>query len=179
MHRECGDPALLMPLLFNPQVDKEYDVTVIPHRAYYERVTADLQKAGKSAHVVNLTAPQDEDIEAVVTEIKRSRLVLSSSLHGLIVAHAYGVPALWMRVEELAGGDFKFKDYFSSVDIPAYEPLAWQELLDGGLRIEPEMLKGRSVVAQSRLKGIQRALLAYAPFRVKEKYRLKENNDTD
>jgi pyruvyltransferase len=46
-----------------------------------------------------------------VGEILRSNLVVSSSLHGLIVAEALGVPAVWHR--SLMGVDeLKFTDYY-------------------------------------------------------------------
>jgi hypothetical protein len=46
-----------------------------------------------------------------VSEILRSNLVISSSLHGLIVAEALGVPAVWHR--SLMGvDDLKFIDYY-------------------------------------------------------------------
>jgi len=44
--------------------------------------------------------------------------VVSSSLHGLIVAQAYGVPWVWLDVidHQLGGKDFKFEDFFSCLD---------------------------------------------------------------
>lgn len=42
--------------------------------------------------------------------------ILSSSLHGLIVSDSYNIPNVWIGLSnELTGGDFKFYDYFSSV----------------------------------------------------------------
>lgn len=126
LSKECGDPALLMPLLFNPQVEKKYDITIIPHRAHYKEMKRDIELSKQNVHIINLTTGSDVEIENVVKEMKQSRLILSSSLHGLIVAHAYGIPALWVHFEDMAGGDFKFRDYFSSVDIPFYSPLEWK-----------------------------------------------------
>jgi hypothetical protein len=41
---------------------------------------------------------------------------VSTSLHGYIVAAAYGVPALWSRYSDrLIGGNFKFHDFFLGV----------------------------------------------------------------
>lgn len=44
--------------------------------------------------------------------------VLSSSLHGLIISHAYGVPATWIQpTNEPLGDGVKFRDYLLSVDL--------------------------------------------------------------
>jgi len=42
-------------------------------------------------------------------------LVLSSSLHGLIFAEAFGVPARWLQLRGSAHSEgwFKYVDYFS------------------------------------------------------------------
>jgi pyruvyltransferase len=55
---------------------------------------------------------------AVVEDIARCEYVASSSLHGVIVAHALGVPALWLRIsDQLKGGAFKFRDYASALNM--------------------------------------------------------------
>jgi len=52
----------------------------------------------------------------VVDAINTCRYVASSSLHGLIVANAYGIPAVWTTfADTLAGDDTKFFDYYESV----------------------------------------------------------------
>lgn len=52
----------------------------------------------------------------VLREIASCAAILSSSLHGLIVADSYGVPAAWMSLTPgLQGGDFKFHDYESVI----------------------------------------------------------------
>lgn len=54
----------------------------------------------------------------VVNEIGSASCCISTSLHGVIVAHAYGVPWVWLNIAErdLKGGSFKFEDFFSVLD---------------------------------------------------------------
>lgn len=99
-----GDPALLMPRLF-PEFKKsetpKYPFIVILH---YLDVWAYSKTSG---NVVYATDPWDE----VVKKILDSEFVISSSLHGLIVAEAYGIPAKLLRVSEKEPL-FKFEDYY-------------------------------------------------------------------
>ena len=54
----------------------------------------------------------------VVRGIASSRFVLSSSLHGLVVADAFGVPACWVApTTKVEGAGYKFRDYYSVFDM--------------------------------------------------------------
>lgn len=52
---------------------------------------------------------------------------MSTSLHGIIVANAYGIPARWATFKnssnKVSGDDMKFEDYFLSVGMPVQTPL--------------------------------------------------------
>ena len=53
---------------------------------------------------------------AVFDQIQRCGIIFSSSLHGLIFAHALGKKAVWVKCSDrLVGGAFKFEDYFLSI----------------------------------------------------------------
>lgn len=109
-----GDPALLLPLFYKPQsLDKTFPISIVPHYRDYNSFKA----LNKSYHLINV---QTENIEDFVNQIVHSKCVLSSSLHGLIIAHAYGVPALWIRFNDVRSSEFKYLDYFSSVGIEPY-----------------------------------------------------------
>jgi len=52
----------------------------------------------------------------VLRGIASAGAVLTTSLHGLVTADAYGIPAVWTtREPALIGGDFKFRDYEAAV----------------------------------------------------------------
>ena len=58
------------------------------------------------------------DLEYVVDNISSSKACISTSLHGLIISQAYGVPWVWLEIvdDNLRGDDFKFKDFFSTLN---------------------------------------------------------------
>lgn len=109
-----GDPALLLPLYYNPLIQKKYKIGIIPHfsehRYFYERWSNNYK-------IINLGT---KDVESVIDQIKECEYILSSSLHGIIVSHSYGIPCLWIESRVLEKDGFKFIDYFSSVGIAPY-----------------------------------------------------------
>lgn len=110
-----GDPALLIDRLYTPRPNDGVDApySICPHYMHTRAITAHLGP-GNTGHVIDV----ERDAQTVVNEIANSRAVVSTSLHGLIVAQAYGVPWVWLRIEDsrLAGDEFKFEDFFSTVD---------------------------------------------------------------
>lgn len=113
-----GDPALLIKLVYNPTIKKKYKLGIVPHHIDYNNVK-DLKNL--SCLVVNLTinpALVEESIEKVVSQILSCEYIISSSLHGLIMAHTYGIPCMWIKaVKKLVGNDVKFKDHYAALGI--------------------------------------------------------------
>lgn len=106
-----GDPAILLPAVYRPALGTRLDeVGLVPHFIHYEEAKR-LYASHPSLRVVDATQP----VEAVIDDICRCRRIVSSSLHGLIVAHAYGVPAArGDMTADLDGDGVKFLDYFAS-----------------------------------------------------------------
>ena len=50
----------------------------------------------------------------VLDQLCACRAVVSSSLHGLVCADAYGRPNVWLNEHPLPEGELKFHDYFES-----------------------------------------------------------------
>ncbi len=116
-----GDPALLLPLIYIPKVTKQFKLGIIPHYVDYEHILNNIQEE-KEVKVINLLT---DDVEKTTDQILSCHTIISSSLHGVIVAHAYGIPAIWVKFSnKLFGDDVKFHDYFESVglyNIPVIE----------------------------------------------------------
>lgn len=119
-----GDPALLMPRFYQPKnVIKKYSVGVIPHYIDKEDA-AKLVPASSEFKILDI----ESDIETFVDELLSCEIVVSSSLHGLIAADAYGVPRVWMKVSNrIKGEGFKFRDYFSTTDTQSVPQLVLTE----------------------------------------------------
>lgn len=102
-----GDPGLLLPK-FIRQPQAKYDLGVIPHWSDTE-----LRHRFSYGRFIDPCQPP----EKVIAEIISCKRIISSSLHGIIVADAYGIP----RQAELfsnagsEGGDFKYRDYASAL----------------------------------------------------------------
>lgn len=111
-----GDPALLMPYLFPELKRKEhptYDYLIIPH--YSEQILFP-----KELYKNNIVYPT-EPWEQVIEKILNSKLVIAGSLHGVIVAEAFGIPARLLRI---TGNEhiFKFMDYYLGTGRPEFQP---------------------------------------------------------
>lgn len=109
-----GDPAVLMPQFYRPSpCEKRYRIGIVPHYAdlpLFRDVVLP-----RDAVLIDIR----QDVEPFVDQLNECEVVLSSSLHGLIAADAYGIPNLWVQFSSnLVGGGFKFNDYYSSLGEP-------------------------------------------------------------
>lgn len=101
--RVYGDPALLMPLVYDPEIEVKHKIGVIPH--YVDKPLVNVNED-------ELFIDIQKSWVTVVRQIKSCEVIISSSLHGLILAEAYGKPARWVRYSnKIIGGNFKYHDY--------------------------------------------------------------------
>ncbi|UXN31279.1 polysaccharide pyruvyl transferase family protein [Glutamicibacter sp. M10] len=108
-----GDPALLLPDMISKPDVKQHEIALVPHYVHRDAVLSGTPD-GELTKVVDVR----RDIRDVIPAIAASNAVVSSSLHGLITAQAYGIPWVWLDVQDqqLTGKDFKFNDFFSCLD---------------------------------------------------------------
>lgn len=121
-----GDPALLVRLFMDPPAERR-GTLVIPH--YTDMAAAMEQwKHREDTLIWNVDAP----VEATLAAINSAARVVTSALHGIIVAEALGVPVIPMRIgnEEAL---FKFNDYWHGTGRP---PTPFVEGLEAALAAE-------------------------------------------
>ena len=108
-----GDPALLLPKVYRPEKQTvRFKLGIVPHISQYDAVSR-MYKDVPDTNVIDL---RTRNVERVIDEIHECSAIASSSLHGIIVAHAYGIPVRWIRFDDnIFGDDTKFADHFASV----------------------------------------------------------------
>lgn len=156
----CGDPALLMPLLYHPQVSTVSGrIGIIPHVSEFDVAKEKLSENDVFFFIDFRT----NNVENTISQLLTCEYVYSSSLHGLILCHAYGIPCSWFQINVFKGGNFKFHDHFTAVGIHPYEPLSLSDI-QKGKRVDSLNEKANPEV----IKDIQIELIKRVPFTVKK-----------
>lgn len=118
-----GDPALLLPRFYQPPPSVRRGVGIVAHYSEQPRLRG-RWPATAELRLIDIQDP----VESVIAQVTACEMVASSSLHGLVVSHAYGVPALWIKFRDLVpNDDTKFRDYFFSRDHDARLPVRLDE----------------------------------------------------
>lgn len=156
-----GDPALLLPLIYEEKRENIYKIGVIPHFFDFEELNA-LDYNKSEVLFIDLL---NSDVEFVIDQILSCEKIISTSLHGLIVAHAYQIPAMWWKYSKLNGDDVKFYDYFESVLINIerdYQGFSLDEII----KINDYCLPKIDVINE-----IQKELLSVFPYKLVKRFR--------
>ena len=104
-----GDPGILMPLIFpEPQMEKRYKFCVVNHFVNEEKHLDE----GEDTLTISAGTNNYKDF---IRSICSAETVISSSLHGIILAEAYHIPAIWL-LENLEYSVQKYYDYYYSTD---------------------------------------------------------------
>jgi pyruvyltransferase len=114
-----GDPGLLCPMMFKAEKTKEYKIGIIPH--VVDRNAVSKWKLPESMLNIDIR----KDFQEVVNDVNRCEHIISSSLHGLILADAYQIPSLWVVISGIPtakGKEFKYQDYLESIQADIYSP---------------------------------------------------------
>ena len=109
-----GDPAILMPKYYSPKLINQTKISIVPHFKHYALFKADV------ANVFDILDVR-ADLTEVINQIVNSKICLSTSLHGVIIAQSYGIPWVWLDITDMhmhSGDGFKFYDYFSILENP-------------------------------------------------------------
>ncbi len=107
-----GDPALLVGEMVRPQ-PKRHRIGIVPHESDKDHpFVAKFLARNPDAVFIDVGLPPLE----VARRIGACEAIVSSSLHGLIVADALGIPNGRIVLNgRINGGNFKFRDYASGI----------------------------------------------------------------
>jgi len=152
-----GDPALLGDMLVpDLPAEKTFPIGLIPHYKDQENpvIKEFLSLHPHAAMIDVLSEPHD-----FIRRVASCQVVLSSSLHGLVIADSLSVPNAWVRVSNLVrGNDFKFHDYYSTFGIEAKAfPLTAQTP-------EADVLELAATYKRPGIERIKADLLSAFPF---------------
>jgi hypothetical protein len=153
-----GDAAWFLPILYTG---------VILH---YTHEDAPIE-IGPEIRRIDIRRLGYEQIEAFLDEMLSCERIISTSLHGVIIAQAYGIPAAFATAEgsvkQVHGDGVKFRDYFLSIGLD--EPIPEYDLCRSGVsdRTLPTEIF-RKAATPIRLAP----LLEAAPFKPLENIRL-------
>lgn len=121
-----GDPALLFPRYYTPNVEKRYKYGVILHVSTKtnETIYSKLNTILGGGNMLIINPKQFSQWHSFIDDICSCEAIVSSSLHGIIIADAYEIPNVWISLDENHPDDnFKFKDYYLSVNKDISKPL--------------------------------------------------------
>ncbi len=89
----------------------KYDIVVILHKV--DENFLNLLKSNN----IPVRTNWGKNIEDLINFICSGRIVISSSLHGQVISHSYGIPSIAVNCNnKVIGGEFKFKDYYASLN---------------------------------------------------------------
>lgn len=151
-----GDPALLTPQLMPVARTRRHRLGFVPHVAMFGDGTASaFAREHPEYRLIDPRLPPSD----VITDIVSCEEVFSCSLHGLILADAYGVPNHWVGWTHPwmsdADNAFKYLDYYSAVGesrepFRLSEPQTWKASspIDGA---KLDVVRGRLTDAAAAL----------------------------
>lgn len=160
-----GDPAWLLPRIYPcSNTPKTHRLGLIRH---FSHATKNLE-LGSGVREIEILRGSRGEIEEFLDEMNSCEAIISTSLHGVIIANAYGIPACWAvdtgADGQIHGDGMKFTDYAMSVGIKNFTPfdLASIEIIDASLAKHCTHNPTRSIDC--------RTLLEHAPFHVRNHY---------
>lgn len=155
-----GDPAILMPRFYNPTIQKKCKIGLIPHYNDYKKVAGQYTDQ-KDIIVIDLMTL---DVEATTDLVLQCEHTISSSLHGMIISHAYKIPSVWVEFSNKIFGDgIKYIDYLESIDLPLYRPEFLEEVRSVQ-ELQILMENYPNLPSLDKIKNLQDGLLKACPF---------------
>lgn len=112
---KVGDAGLLASELVREKLSKKHTLGIIPHdRERDELKYQELHRKLKNSIIIDVRGNPLE----IVKTIAECECIVSSSLHGLVVADSFNIPNKWAKLtNNILGDGFKFHDYYSAFNL--------------------------------------------------------------
>jgi hypothetical protein len=157
-----GDPALLLPRIYTPK-PRERAESLPPYGLilHHNHSIDSLNVNSCEVEDISIIRLGYDQIEEFLDEIASKKCIFSTSLHGIIIAHAYGVPAVWCSLagqkSDVPGDGMKFHDYLNTVGVFDASPVELSDVscIDGAL--------AEHAIVAEKMPDLDR-LLSVAPF---------------
>ena len=153
-----GDPGLLLSLFYKPISKKLFDICIVSHSVDYKWF---IKNYNDKYFIISMN---NNNIEELANLIYKCKFVFSSSLHGIIFSHSLGIPAVHLEREMLISKkNFKFKDYYSVLDIPYIKEDLKKENLDDIVK-KYENNRFKYLPSKKKIRQIQDSLSSSFPY---------------
>ena len=116
-----GDPGLLSDILLpDRHLEKRFRIGIIPHYTDHHHPFVTEFSKQNGVTVIDVFSETIEFLQ----QVTQCEMILSSSLHGLIIADALNIPNGWIKLsDKIRGNDFKFADYYSTFGLNDIKPI--------------------------------------------------------
>jgi len=118
-----GDPALLSPMILGDLPERRDRIGLVVHHSQLDDPALLALTASEPA--LDLIDVRDDPVE-VSRKIASCAHVIASSLHGLVVADAFGVASTWL--DPGTQSRLKYLDYAASVGRPMISPITFADV---------------------------------------------------
>lgn len=126
-----ADPGLIATdLVSDLSQEKRYKYGIISH--YSDRTPYIFN----NSIYIDICSP----LEEVIAKAAECEAIIASSLHGLILADALGLPRMWKKYERTQGNGFKFLDYGTSIN-QDIKPNVWMTANRSIIRQKQDQLR--------------------------------------
>jgi|SRR5690606_2406765 pyruvyltransferase len=144
-----GDPGILASFLVRERSEKTHVLGIVPH--YVDKADPRLALLATRYPDDILLIDVQQSPENVISLIDSCMFIVSSSLHGLIIADSLAIPNRWLMLSNKVLGDgFKFFDYYSVYD---FKPNPLELVGDISLSQIINGCNSQSAIQVSRVKG--------------------------
>jgi hypothetical protein len=123
-----GDPALLLPRIYNPDIKATKLIGYCPHYIHHDLF--------KNIEIINVR----QNWKDFIDDLLQYEKIVTSSLHGFIIALAYGREVRWIKHDDRVIGDgFKFRDFGTGVGLDIKEDV-WYNKIENLTEIQNKLI---------------------------------------